>query len=259
MVNVDRVRPAESLPADFILSDFTDAGAAYDVLAQTKPDVVCHLAANPAPGGDARQIVFANNVLSTYHIMQAAGDWGVRRFIYASSEMATGWLTTDELPARFPFDETDRVPSPNAYALSKYMGEIIADSLSRRYPQMPVVSLRINNVITPDTYTWLEDRRNGFPSNGSGNFWSYIDVRDVASAFRLAAEGSTTGHEVFLIAARDHCLDMSFADAVRVRFGDDAASRIAADHPPHASAFDCGKIYRTLGWQAAHSWRDQPI
>jgi UDP-glucose 4-epimerase len=130
-------------------------------------------------------------VLSTYNVMQAAGDSGiVTRFIYASSEMATGWLTTDALPPRFPFNEEDRVDTPSAYALSKYMGEKIADSMLVRYPQMTFCSLRINNVIPPDQYDILAYRRENFPEGG-GNFWSYIDARDVAGAFRAALEGQS--------------------------------------------------------------------
>jgi len=112
VVNVDRVRPAEPLPGRFIQLDLTDAGEVYDAFAQVRPEGVCHIAANPSPSGYPRQQTFGNNVLSTYHVMQAAGESGARRLIYASSEMATGWLTTDALPPRFPFNEKDRVASP---------------------------------------------------------------------------------------------------------------------------------------------------
>ncbi|MEZ4835885.1 MAG: NAD(P)-dependent oxidoreductase [Caldilineaceae bacterium] len=184
VINVDRMRPSTALPGGFIQIDLTDAGEVYDVFAQVRPEGVCHLAANPSPSGYSRQGTFQNNVMSTYNMMQAAGDFGVGRFIYASSEMATGWLTTEDLPPRFPFNEADRVESPNAYALSKYMGEVIATSLITRYPGMSICSLRINNVIPPDEYHRLEARRRNFPSEGSSNFWSYIDARDVAGAFR---------------------------------------------------------------------------
>ncbi|RYG85121.1 MAG: NAD(P)-dependent oxidoreductase, partial [Alphaproteobacteria bacterium] len=172
VTNVDRARPTGDVPGRFLQATLTDAGEVYDVLAQTRPDAVCHLAANPSPDGFPRQQVFANNVQSTYLMMQAAGDLGtVKRFVYASSEMATGWLTTSKFPSRFPFDESDRVDTPNAYALSKYLGEVIADGLTLRYPTMPFVSLRINNVITADTYHWLADRRAGYPESSSANFW----------------------------------------------------------------------------------------
>ena len=122
VVNLDRARPPEPLPGTFVQLDLTDAGEVYDAFAQVRPEGVCHIAANPSPGGYPRQQIFSNNVLSTYHVMQAAGDSGARRLIYASSEMATGWLTTDALPPRFPFSEEDRVDSPNAYASEQVHG-----------------------------------------------------------------------------------------------------------------------------------------
>jgi nucleoside-diphosphate-sugar epimerase len=253
VINVDRVRPSLSLPGSFIEIDLTDAGEVYDLFAQVRPEGVCHLAGKPSPSGYSRQGTFENNVMSTYHMMQAAGDFNVRRFIYASSEMATGWLTTEDLPPRFPFNEEDRVNTPNAYALSKYMGEVIAESLVTRYTDMAICSLRINNVIPPDEYHRLEARRRNFPSEGSSNFWSYIDARDVATAFRAALEGQSSGHEVFLIAAADTCIDVPIQQAVETRYGPGA--NFTPGHGPHQSVFDCSKIKDYFGWEAKYSWR----
>jgi nucleoside-diphosphate-sugar epimerase len=254
VVNVDRARPSEPLPCASIWLDLTDAGEVYDAIAQVRPEGVCHVAANPSPSGYPRQQTFANNVLSTYNVMQAAGESGVQRLIYASSEMATGWLTTDQLPAQFPFNEGDRVDTPSAYGLSKYLGEVIADSMVLRYPEMPICSLRINNIISPDGYARLQHRRDNYPEGG-GNFWSYIDVRDVATAFRAALEGESTGHEVFLIAAADTCLEMPIREAIEGHYGPGA--RYAPGFGTHQSAFDCSKMARTFGWRPRHSWRDQ--
>jgi nucleoside-diphosphate-sugar epimerase len=254
VVNVDRTRPAEPLPGQFIQLDLTDAGEVYDAFAQVRPEGVCHIAANPSPSGYPRQQIFGNNVLSTYNVMQAAGDSGARRLIYASSEMATGWLTTDALPPRFPFNEEDRLASPNAYALSKYLGEVIADSMIVRYPQMSICSLRINNIILPDRYETLAYRRKHFPAGGD-NFWSYIDVRDVASAFRAALEGESEGHEVFLIAAADTCLDTPLGEAIERRYGPGA--QYEPGFGAYQSAFDCRKIERFFGWKPQYSWREE--
>ncbi|GAB4457621.1 MAG: NAD(P)-dependent oxidoreductase [Armatimonadaceae bacterium] len=257
VVNIDRARPAEPLPASFIRCSLTDMGEVYDCFAQVRPEAVCHVAANPSPSGNPRHEIFANNVLSTYHVMQAAGDSGtVTRLAYASSEMATGWLTTPDLPSRFPIAEADRVDTPNAYALSKYLGEVIADAMILRYPQMAVVSLRINNVIPSDRYQMLADRRASYPQGGSANFWSYIDARDVATAFRAAIEGNTTGHEVFHIAAADTCLDVPISQAMTDRYGEEAAAKLPENHPPFATVIDCSRIEQRLGWKAQHSWRD---
>lgn len=254
--NVDRIGPTESLPARTIQADLADSGEVYDAFGQLEPEGVCHIAANPSPGGYPRQQTFQNNVMSTYNVMQAAGEAGARRLIYASSEMATGWPTTEELPPQFPFHESHRVPSPNAYALSKFSGEIIADTMVTRYPGLTIASLRINNIILPDRYDMLEARRKNYPEEGSANFWSYIDVRDVAAAFRAALEGKNDGHEVFLISAADICINVPIREAVEKRYG--KAGNFADGHGDFDSVFDCSKMKKFFGWKAVHSWRDQP-
>ncbi len=254
VINVDRER-LDSLHVPTVRIDLEDAGAVYDVFGEFRPDGVCHLAANPSPGGFARSDTFRGNTMITYNVMQASGDFGVPRFVNAGSEMATGWLTTDELPSRFPFTEDDRVASPNAYALSKYLSEVIADSLAVRYPTMAICTLRINNVIPPElSDEMLGPRREQFPGPGSANFWSYIDARDVGSAFRAALEGESGGHEVFLIAAADTCIEVPIREAVRQRYGREG--NFAAEHGDFESVFDCGKMERFFGWKPSHSWRD---
>ncbi|MFP4510023.1 MAG: NAD-dependent epimerase/dehydratase family protein [Spirochaetaceae bacterium] len=257
VVHVDRVRPPGDLPGEWRQADLTDTGAVYDIFHQVRPDWVCQIAANPDPAHFPGPQIFQNNVMTTYNVMSAAGDTGVTRLVYAGSEMATGWLTSDRHPPVLPFTEEHRIDSPNPYALSKYTGEVIADSMVPRFPGMSLVTLRINNVIVPGGphgYDVLETRRKGYPHAGSANYWSYIDVRDVASAFRAALEGTSTGHEVFLIAAADTCLDVPVRTAFRDRFGEDGP--FVDGHGDFDSAFDCSRIREWFGWEAKHSWRD---
>ncbi len=255
VTHVDRYRPAEELPGSWIQADLTNAGEVYDVFHRAQPQGVCHIGANPDPSHFPSPQIYHNNVMSTFNTMLAAGDVGAKRFIYAGSEMATGWLTTDDHPKRFPFNEEDRTDSPNPYALSKYNGEIIADSMVARYPEMPIVTLRINNVILPDGYDVLEYRRKNYPEAGSANYWSYIDVRDVARAFSAALTGESKGHEVFLIAAADTSIHVPIREAFEECFGFDGP--FADDHGEHASAFDCSKIRKWFGWEPKYSWRDR--
>jgi nucleoside-diphosphate-sugar epimerase len=254
VVNFDLAdNPQLELPGQFCRVDLTDAGKVYDALFQFRPDGVCHLAANPAPEGQAQIDVFDNNVLSAHNLMQAAGDLGVSRFIYASSEMATGLLTDGVVPRQIPFDETERRPSPNAYALSKYLSEVIADSLAVRYPRTAWVGLRINNVIPPDAYDAFADEW-ADPSRSKANFWSYIDARDVGTAYRAALEGTTTGHEVCLIAAADTRAKRELRDLMAEFY--DGYDSFAADYQHPGSAFSCAKMNDLFGWTPSHSWRD---
>ena len=255
VVNVDLAdRPDLELPGQFCRVDLTDAGKVYDALFQFRPEGICHLAANPAPSGQAQIDVFDNNVLSAHNILQAAGDLGVSRVVYASSEMATGLLTEGTVPDRIPFDESERRPSPNAYALSKYLSEVIADSLAVRYPDTAWVGLRINNVIPPDTYDRFAAEWDD-PSLSKGNFWSYIDARDVGTAYRAALEGTSTGHEVCLIAAADTRAKRGLRELMAEHY--DGYDRFADDYADPRSAFDCSKMQALFGWTPSHSWRDQ--
>lgn len=255
VVNLDVAeRPELKLPGEFCRVDLTNAGKVYDALFQFRPEGICHLAANPAPSGQAQIDVFDNNVLSAHNILQAAGDLGVSRVVYASSEMATGLLTEGTVPDRIPFDESERRPSPNAYALSKYLSEVIADSLAVRYPDTAWVGLRINNVIPPDTYDRFAAEWDD-PSLSKGNFWSYIDARDVGTAYRAALEGTSTGHEVCLIAAADTRAKRGLRELMAEHY--DGYDRFADDYADPRSAFDCSKMQALFGWTPSHSWRDQ--
>ncbi len=121
MINLDRTRPQDAglgLPGRFCQIDLADAGAVYDAFHQFRPEGVCHLAANPSPSGHARTAVFDNNVRTAYYVMQAAGDLGARRVVYASSEMATGLLTEGRRRAGSPSTSRSgcrrRTPTPSA-------------------------------------------------------------------------------------------------------------------------------------------------
>lgn len=255
VVNFDLAdRPELNLPGQFCRVELTDAGKVYDALFQFRPDGVCHLAANPAPGGQAQIDVFDNNVLSAHNLMQAAGDLGVSRIVYASSEMATGLLTDGAVPSRIPFDESERRPSPNAYAVSKYISEVIADSLAVRHPQTAWVGLRINNVIPPDDYDRFAAEWDD-PGISKANFWSYIDARDVGTAYRAAVEGTSSGHEVCLIAAADTRAKRGLRDLMAEYY--DGYDHFADDYGDPASAFDCTKMATLFGWRPSFSWRDQ--
>lgn len=255
VVNFDLAsRPELDLPGEFCRVDLTDAGKVYDALFQYRPEGVCHLAANPSPSGQAQIDVFDNNVLSAHNLLQAAGDVGVRRVVYASSEMATGLLTDGVVPAQIPFDESDRRPSPNAYALSKYLSEVIADSLAVRHPDTAWVGLRINNVIPPDDYGRFAAEWDD-PGRSRANFWSYVDARDVGTAYLAALEGTSTGHEVCLVAAADTRAKRSLRELMAEFY--DGYDRFADDYQDPRSAFDCRRMRELFGWTPSHSWRDQ--
>ena len=83
------------------------------------------------------------------------------------------------------------------------------------------------------------------PSLLSPNFWSYIDVYDLADALVLAVQSYLPGHEVFYIASPDNVGGRPFVEMVRKYYGEtiqirplarEDASGISAPRPCGCSA-----------------------
>ena len=84
-------------------------------------DAVVHLAAIPAPGHHPSEMVFRNNVMSTFNVLEAATLLNVRNLVLASSISALGlaYRHRDFNPLRIPVDETHPLLSQDCYGLSK--------------------------------------------------------------------------------------------------------------------------------------------
>ncbi|HEV2529920.1 MAG TPA: NAD(P)-dependent oxidoreductase [Thermomicrobiales bacterium] len=249
--------PGIDLPAEFCRVQITEIGELYDAMFQFRPEMVCHLAANPAPQGQARVDVFTNNTLTHYNMLQVAGDLGVKRVVYASSETVTG-IIHGRRPQSIPFNESQRMDAPNSYALSKYLTEVIADYAVQMFPDTSFVGLRLSNVMPNNAHgrEMLAERRSNL-ARGAFNLWSYVDARDVGSAFLAAMNGDTRGNEVFLVAAADTVVDVPLKDLIAEHFPGEGLENLVPDsHGPTQSAFDCSKMERVFGWTPKYSWRD---
>src|SRR6476469_3909933 len=214
VLNVD-VRHDGSTFGLTMLADLTDLGQALDAMAGA--DAVVHFAAIPAPGLRPAGDIFRTNALSTYNVFAAAEAHRMRRVVWASSETVLG-LPFDRPPDFAPIDETITPRPESSYALSKLVGETMAEQLHRQRG-IPSVGFRISNIMEPPDYdrcpTWQDDAR-----VRKWNLWGYVDARDVATACRLAAEGSTTGAEVCLLAAADTVMNRDSADLLAEVFPD---------------------------------------
>lgn len=254
VINVDRIQD-ESLPSERMTIDLTSIGEVYDAFAQIKPEAVCHLAAQPRAFRFSREQTFVNNTAITYNVFQVSGEMGVKRIINSSSEMAIGWTTHPGHPPVLPINETHRIPSPNAYALGKWVTEVMADSFVVRHPEMAICSMRISAVIEPERlHEVIKNHQKNYPEAGSGNYWSYIQTEDLGAAYLAAAEGDTTGHEAYLLANDDITIDVPIREALEERFG--IGDRLARDHGEFQSVFDNSKLKQDFGWSPQHSWRE---
>src|SRR5206468_7349833 len=94
-----------------------------------------HLAAIPSPELAPWPEVFADNVTSTFNVLSAAGEAGVRRMMLASSINASGvpMNSHDVRPAYYPFDEDLPTDIDDPYSLSKAVDEQTARMVARHW------------------------------------------------------------------------------------------------------------------------------
>jgi UDP-glucose 4-epimerase len=143
----------------------------------------------------------STNVMGTVHVLEAARQGGVKKFVYAASSSCYGLAP---VPTREDAPITPEYP----YALSKYQGEQAAFHWGKVYG-LPVNSIRIFNAYgtrfrTSGAYgsvfgVFLAQKVNNKPFTRVGDGsqrrdWIY--VTDVARAFYAAARTEKTG-EVF--------------------------------------------------------------
>ena len=180
---VDCVRP-EKLQCPFVRADLTDAAAVQDVMQGA--DAVLHLGAIPGPNAAANSVTFRNNVMSTFHVMEAAAAFGLKRAVFASSVFVLGWNEEADRywPQYVPVDKAHPLTPFEGYGLSKQIGEEICSAMSQR-TGIPCVSLRIMNVIQPDGYIALPWPLPNTERGVRFVMWPYVDVRDAATACRL--------------------------------------------------------------------------
>lgn len=235
--------------------DLTDYGQVLDALMglderTSPPEAIVHLAAIPAPGLIPDVATFENNMLSTYHVLQAARRAGITRIVTASSETLLG-LPFDVPPPYIPVDED--VTSPEStYSLVKHLEETLEIELTRWDPALSITALRFSNVMDPEDYAAFPAHQDDARAR-KWNLWGYIDARDGAAAVAAALEKRLPGFERFIIANADTAMERDSADLVAEVFPD---VQLVKTLSGRETLLSIDKARRMLGWEPEHSWRD---
>jgi len=229
-------------------ADLTDLGQTIDALKGA--DAVVHLAAIPAPNVLPDEATFRINTMSTYNVFSAAVTLGLKKVVWASSETLIGIPFDREQPRYAPIDEEhERLPEFH-YALSKLLGEEMAQQFAR-WSGIPFVGLRYSNIMEVDDYQTFPSYWDD-PSIRKWNLWGYVDARDVASATRLALAAETEGSENFLVAAADTCMPTPSRDLMAAVF---PKVPIRKELGEHETLLSVEKASQLLGYRPNHSWR----
>jgi nucleoside-diphosphate-sugar epimerase len=240
-------------------ADLTDYAQATEVLRGA--DAVVHLANIPAPGLATPAVTFNANMSMNFNVFHAAAALGLAKVVWASSETTLGLPFgggPEQSPGapgelRYaPVDE-DHYPYPSTtYALSKVASETVAEQVSR-WSGIPFVGLRISNIMEPGEYQrfpeyWPDAHARKW------NLWGYVDVRDVATACRLALEAAVTGSGNVIIAAADTVMNRPSRDLLADVFPGIPLTR---EIPGHGTLLAIDRAKQLIGYEPAHSWRDE--
>jgi nucleoside-diphosphate-sugar epimerase len=245
-------------------------------------DVIIHLAAIPGPGRASPERLIATNLLTTTSVLESAVRSRISTVVFASSGAALGFTFHNRpiAPQYLPVDEHHPCELHDSYGLSKLLGEITCKSYTDAFG-LKTICLRINNAWYVDRagaesavqFGWargltveqlwerryskmVEDSSDHWPVPGPvsprKNLWAVIDARDVAIAFRLAAESSIAGHQVFNLNGSDTC-SLIPTPQLLARYFPEVPLRARLDN--FDSLVSHRKAGQMLGFHPVHSWR----
>lgn len=256
VIVMDQVRPHEPVPGvHYRLANHEDLGEVVALCPGI--DAIVHLSAIPAPRTHPDTLIFRSNVMGTYNVHEAAVIAGVPLVVSASSQSAYGfaWQHRPFYPQYLPLDEAHPDLSQDAYGLSKMVGEQIAHAYHRRC-DLRVCCIRPPLVVRPELYPTLIKDLIREPERWSETLFVYVDVRDLAVAFRLAVEAPADiiQDEVFNVVA-DDALAMEPLAALLPRL-DPVLGAMATGLTGREGMISAARIRQALGWKPAYSWRD---
>jgi UDP-glucose 4-epimerase len=232
--------------------DVSDGPAVTEVLAQEKPEVVFHLAAQvdvrksvADPAFDARI-----NVMGTASMLEAARQAGARRFLLASTGGAL-------------YGETDVLPTPETlptapfspYGCSKGGAENYLGLFHRLYG-LSTLALRFGNVYGPRQDPHGEagviaifsgakaDGRTVTVYGDGKQTRDYVYVGDVVAAFVAASDNPTTG--ALNVGTGIETTVLELVEAIGVDYELAPARTGEVDR----SCLDVSAAERDLGWKA---------
>ena len=251
---------ATSRGAELREADVRDAGVISEILADARPDLVFHLAAQidvrhsvEDPADDANV-----NVGGAIALLQAARAAGVRRVVNSSTGGAL-YGDADILPT--PEDHPIRPLAP--YGQSKYAAEGYCELYTRLHG-LSTVSLRYGNVYGPrqDIHgeagvvaifcgNVVEGRRSTIFGDGRQTR-DWVEVSDVVRANLLAADANVAGPVNIGRGRETSVLELLDALADVSDCGQPEEPRFAPERPGEVrrSCLDVERARRELGWEA---------
>jgi len=201
------------------------------------------------------------NILGTQILLDAAREFGVKRFIQISTDEVYGSLGDTGA-----FTEDTPLAPNSPYAASKAAGDLLVRSYVHTF-SFPGLITRCSNNYGPLQFPekliplFISNllRDESVPVYGDGlNVRDWIHVRDHCSAIYQVWKAGRVG-EVYNIGGRCERTNLDLTYALLEATGKSRALiRYVKDRPGHDRryAIDCAKIERELGWKPAVAFEE---
>jgi nucleoside-diphosphate-sugar epimerase len=261
-VDVARGKRRENVSDEYRTTDLLDAGQVYGAFAASDPDAVVHMGTIPSPTSHAGHTTFESNVMSAYHVLEAATALDLEAVVLPSSINVMGADFQDaQTDVRYlPVDEDHPLTPRDPYALGKHTTEVLGDGFARRPDTPQVASLRYPWVATSEelreAYAESDRTLAGVRESdwsGRSTLFSYLHRDDAASVARRAVEADLEGHEAFWAVAADTNAAVP-SERLAAEFFPEAEVRGELDGSE--SLISTGKARGLLDWEPERSWRD---
>ena len=237
-----------------LIANLRDAGEIYSLLRGEQPDGIINLAAVPRPGILPERTTFLTNFEIAYNIFEAAACLEISKVIHASTDSSYGFVFSKHpfTPQYLPVDEAHPQLPQDCYGGSKMLNEYTARIFANANPKMQITCLRICGLVDLESlagFSGLDDKE---AESASRALFSYVDMRDAAVAFRLAAEKNIPGFDVFNIIANDTLAISETKDLISKYYPN---AEIRKNFTRNECLFSTEKAAQVLGWQPQYSWR----
>ena len=256
--NLDNVAMVAQTPGyRFVRADICDAAVIDAIVAEAKPDVIVHFAAeshvdrsilSPLP-------VFETNLRGTFNLLDAAKKHSVPRFLHVSTDEVYGSIEP-------PHDADESYPlhTSSPYSATKAGSDLLALSYFNTY-KMPVIVTRASNNYGPFQFpekliplmisNAIEDKL--LPIYGDGmQIRDWLFVEDHCRAILAVIKRGTPG-EIYNIGGSRALPNIEVVRKILAALGKpESLMQTVKDRPGHDRryALSSEKIIRETGWSA---------
>ena len=255
------------VPVETVVLDIGDAAQVRQLLETCRPEGVIHLAAQASVrrSWEASDETFAVNVGGASHVFEGLEALPETRVLLVGSAQEYGGGGPDGGRGR-PLLETDPLQPNSPYGVSKVAQELVG-ALYRRHFGMQVVTARPFNHTGPgqspeyavgafcQQVAEIErgERAPQLKVGWLGSRRDYLDVRDVANAYRLLIEAGEAG-EVYNVASGEGQRIGDLLDILLDAAGLTGAVEVVAEPSPRPGdpevlVGDASKLREGLGWK----------